>query len=307
MIIQGKLFFYRIMATLLFSFSYSSSFSQLGNRSEDSIRNIINTTKIDTVKIENYMIMGFQLKPNLDSSIFYLNKGLHLSAKINNHYKEGAFLNLIGIKYYENGLLDSALNCFNRLLNSSLKYNYTDAIENAYLNIGNVYRAKKQYSKAIEHFHLSLKYGNNPNVYCNIGEVYYELKQNDKALEYINNGIKIANKNIETADEYSKIGNYYALSSLLSAKSKVLYLQKKYKETIPLYEESLKIAGLIQNDYNKFTTYADMGTAYYMINNSDSAQKYFNKAFELGAILNNEMLTNSLKSNSVELLLKKKN
>ncbi len=299
-----KLFYFRLFSLSLFLIVSSFSFAQIKHRSEDSIRNVINTTKVDTVKIENYMIMGFQLKPNLDSSVFYLKKGLELSTKINNHYKEVACLNLIGAKYFENGLLDSALSFFNRLLESSIKHNYTEAIANAYLNIGDVYKTKKQYPKALEYFHLSLKYTEDPAVYCNIADVYYALKQSDKALTYVDKGILISNENIKTADEYSKIGSYYALGGLLSMKGKIFWLQNKYKETIPIYEEALKIAELIHNDYNKLANYADLASIYNLLNDKINTEKYYNKAFEFGAVLNNELLTFSLKSNYVEFLLK---
>ena len=131
--------------------------------------------------------------------------GLELRKKLygNENYNLGAVYLGIGITYSKLGQFDLALQNLN-LAEKNYQLSSRYSINNRtrlYSNIGNVYRSKLDFKRALDYFYQTLLiYENNQNsnlseiasINYKIAEIYYLLNDYPKALELINNNISNA-------------------------------------------------------------------------------------------------------------------
>lgn len=167
-------------------------------------------------------------------------ESLNLRKKLygNKNFNLAAAYNGIGITYRTLGQLDLALRYFsyaeqNYLLNENLK---SWPKVSLYLNIGNVYRSKLDYLKALQYFEQALALSQNeldasPEeiavINYNIAEIFYLTKNDDKALEIIN-------KNIEVAYAEDKILYYELLAFIYQIRGDLTKSRNNYQKAIKL-------------------------------------------------------------------------
>lgn len=181
----------------------------------DSLKTLIASTKVDSVKIVSLAILSDETRmQDVKQALEYGNEALHLldSASTEKKYgltwvqKNKAFLlNIIGIIYWQKGDNETAINFYLQALKLTdvLVSKGIQAAEGekcrSLNNIGIVYANMKNFDKGIEYFKkaLDIKIKINAeqksiaNSYNNIGNLYYEKKQLDSAGSYFNQALKI--------------------------------------------------------------------------------------------------------------------
>ena len=147
----------------------------------------------------------------------YLSKSFRL---LNDESKISGFSALnLGICFKMTGNLDSALHYYNVALKIYTKLGLESNIGKAYSNIGGVYEAKKELTKALEYMQKSLvtskKVNNEYDIAIrsrNVANVYLELGQTSKAKIHILEAKRLADKLKSTElsmEVYNTLSKYY--------------------------------------------------------------------------------------------------
>jgi tetratricopeptide (TPR) repeat protein len=175
---------------------------------------------------EAYRVLGigYYYLNQRDSSLNNYLLGLNLFQKIQNKIGEAKVSNNIGNLWAEIDY-DKSLEYFNSTLVIAKKYNLKELIAGCYLNIGNAYYRKKNYSIALKNYQLSSKIFNNLNnpivitqSLQNRGVIYYSLNQYTKAIDLlIEANLKakefelnssVASINLTLTSSFIALGNY---------------------------------------------------------------------------------------------------
>jgi signal transduction histidine kinase len=244
----------------------------------DSLKQIIATTKEDTVKINALCNLGFSYTfVHQDSAILFANEGLELSQKT--AYASGEANN--------NGVLCMAL---------TLQGNYTSALQYGFnfLAIGEklrdsiiimrandalaiCYREQEDYSEALKYVHraevlsrtLGAKAGHWPFVLGNLSVIHERLNNLDSALYY---GLKSYSLIKDWSGIYLKLGTIY---TKLGKFDSALYY---YRTGIPYAKEYFIYIDLVD-------IYSKMSELFQSTGNLDSAIYYGNKSVTQEGIL----------------------
>ncbi len=134
-------------------------------------------------ELQHQLGLAYQKIGEFDLSLKHFKKAI----KLNPEYPE--VFNDMGILYSQQKEWDKALDCFKEAAANIL---YTSP-HFAYHNIGTVYFAKENYSKAIENYEKSIKLA--PDYippYRDLAELYISIDQQEKALQTYKEAISIA-------------------------------------------------------------------------------------------------------------------
>lgn len=296
--------------TLFLLLLFTSSFSQ-SQKTIDSVQNVLNTAKLDTVKVSCYIALASEYKNNEpEKAKEFVGKALELSQQIG--YKKG-----MANAYHMFGMVHSALSNNDKAMEYymlSLKVNEElgnkKAMSTSYNNIGTVYYHQGNYEKALKYYLISLEIDEELNEqkgmassYNNVGLIYWAQNDLDNAQNYFQKAVNIyahlkdkkglggAYSNIggvayykgkpdvailyfQKAYEYYKEIDYRSgCATTLTNISEILTEQKKYEEAMKYALESIAIHETMGNKSDK--TYGILAVAKIYIN-----QKQFQKAIE---------------------------
>ena len=183
------------------------------------------------------------------------------------------------------GEYEEALRLLNIAHELNLKYRpESGEAATSYNNIGFVYDAQGNYTKALECHNKALAIRlkvlgeNHPDTatsYNNIGAVYYNQGNYAKALEYYNKALAIELKVLgethpSTATSYNNIGAVY-------------YNQGNYAKALEYYEKALVICLKVygENHADTATSYNNIGLVYDAQGNYAKALEYHHKALAI--------------------------
>ena len=157
-------------------------------------------------------------------------------------------------------------------------------VASSYNNIGFVYGATGDYSKALEYYEKSLKIRlsvlgeNHPDVatsYNNIGSVYDDMGDYSKALEYYEKSLRIrlsvlGENHPDVASSYNNIGFVYGATG-------------DYSKALEYYEKDLKIglSVLGENHPDVASSYNNIGSVYYNMGDYSKALEYLEKSLRI--------------------------
>jgi hypothetical protein len=201
---------------------------------------------------EAYRVLGigFYYLNQRDSSLNNYLLGLNLFIKNNNELGEAKVSNNIGNLWLDIDY-DKSLFYFNKTLKIAKKFNKKDLIAGSYLNIGNAYTRKKNYTIALKNYEKSSKIFNEINNPIGItqslqnrGVIYYSINQFDKA-EKILLEANLKSKQFELNSSVASIN--LTLTSIYIAKN-------KFNEAEKFLEEGRAFAKLV-NDEKKIYDY----------------------------------------------------
>src|SRR5678816_410222 len=190
----------------------------------DSLRQLLATTKKDTVKVNllNQISWNFiETKP--DSNLFYGNQALELSRKI--HYTEGEIFALVNKSsgFTLGGNYSKALENSLEALKKSEVINKEELLASSYFNIALVYSVQEDHRtsipyglKALEIYKKLQDSLNIANELINIGVEYRELNEMDSARYYFNQSLELSLK-LKKTDNTSAI---YLNLGMISLKMK---------------------------------------------------------------------------------------
>jgi len=265
----------------------SNSFSQKkGNEKIDSLINILQTEKPDSIKVNTLNALAYAFRSNNpDTAILFVNKALVLATKAKYQlgiiraylFKSVALMNL---GKYEEALKcnSDALAICNQLLQSASKAEKASdktvilkLKAGAYNNIGNIYQVQGEYQEALKNDFTALaiieEIGDRKGTassYNNIGNIYAGMGNYPEALKNLFAALKIkeetGNKK-SIANSYNNIGIIY-------------WYQGDYTEALKNHSNALKIREEIGDKFGVASSYNNISLVYEDQGNYSSALKY---------------------------------
>lgn len=264
--------------------------SQNSNFIADSLR---------SVDLYKDAILLFQ-KGLYTKSLDNFNESLNLRKKIYGTKNKNLAAVYIGIgRNYRNlGQSDLALQNFklaeiNYLLAKTYPYSQMAKL---FIDLGNVYRTKLDYIKALQYFEQAFSIFKNEisaspqdiaGLNYSIADIYYITNQNEKAIE-------LAKQNIKTAYPEDQILFYDLLASIYQVNGDLIKSKENYKKAIEL---------TIEVNKDNYTTIAISYLKYsgflISIDQYSEAEKVLNKSFQyiqLSKIINGQVLSDYYKT-----------
>lgn len=264
--------------TILFSLVVMShSTAAIDQQKTDSLKKEISLSPPDSILLDlNLNLAKEWEKNNIDTALFYNNEALHIAEK--NHWlskKAKVFIN-IGFAYYNNKNADKLFEFLQKGLKTYKEAGDKLGEMNTHYNMGCFYNTFEkipeaiiQFKKAIE---IAIEINHNTRLsgaYNNIGLMYNYSGLYDKANEY-------QFKALELAEKIGENTAYIHMNIALNYVQEKNY-RKSYehnKKSIALFQE-LGIIPYVAQGYKAIgDNYSDMSLI-------DSAEYFYNKAFEI--------------------------
>ncbi len=251
-----------------------SGFTQ-DQRVKDSLRKVIETTTVDTVRVRALNHLSFiESQPSLRLELAY--KALHLSKQIKWMFGEaGSYLQLSNcyrnISDYPNAL-DNAL----KALKKREEIGTPEAIGTALMNAGSVYLAQERYQEALIYLSKAEEvYRKVPQLltvnqglqYMHFGQAYALMGKQDSSLIYYNRAYEIIPKT-----NPNLAGIYIGLAGVYTANNEPDLANSYYKKALDF---ATKFGSqTLANAYLQYALYFDK------TNKRDSAIFYARKSME---------------------------
>ncbi|MBL7813544.1 MAG: sensor histidine kinase [Saprospiraceae bacterium] len=265
------------LLTVLFSLlSFACSYAQYGQKTLDSLKNLLSPTYSDTTRLRAYNRIGdwFQ-DTNQDSSIYYFTKGLELIKNKNYPHIKAEIIENLAYSYYRNGELEKAieLNFETLQIAQNLKDERLSAL--AFHNLGLVFTDKEEYEKAIAYLkkavQINEKLANKQSLAANLnplGGVYFSLEKYDSALIFFKQSFNI-NKELKR-----EVGQGIASSNI----GAIYYMKGDYDAAINSYQTALNIQLKLQTESNLPVSMSNLGEAYIAKGNFTEGLKLYDQA-----------------------------
>ncbi len=247
----------------------------------DSLKNVINTSKNDSNKVNSYLELAQQyLRVNQDTSIIYANNAIELGKEINFYKGVANSYRQIAIVYYIKGEYDKAISNFKQSLKTWKEAGDVSGVGRAHNNIGIIYFNIGQYDKALEN-------------YLKASEILSQINDIDGVARANNNIANLYNNqgNYTLALEYSfkslniheELNNENLISTTLYNIGNIYRAQYNYSKALEYYTKAQSISEKLDNKKEMADIYSNIGNLYRSISKADTvAEKekkiYFNKA-----------------------------
>jgi len=287
-----KRYFPRYLCLLLLGIS---SFSFAQQPVIDSLKRVLNASKIDTSKANTYNALANEFREsNPDSTNFYASKAQDLSRKgdytfgIANAYLNKGNANVI-LSDYPGALKNfhQAQQYFEMLLKNGSEIDalkIKNGLARSYGSAGVVYSEENNYTKALENYLKALKIyqetGQTTSIskaYNNIGIVYKSQKHLDKALEYFEKALRIQN---ETGEQSAAV----TLTNIGA-----IYFEKGNSiKALEYYEKAKNFFAKIDNKRGNALLYNYLGDYYKKENDVGFAIENYNEAMKLYQEMDNK-------------------
>ena len=278
---------------ILLLFGVVKSKAQLTPQQErqiDSLRQIIKTTKSDTVRLNAmYAWDGIIYVFDADLDLKLSNEMLALARKKltkNPGSKEKFFyqkfvadaLNNIGLVYAGRGDYKTAEKCYKESYAVAKKINSERRVAHALNNLGNLKYSQGAYKQSISYYNKTLVLAQKNNsiheissAYNNLANSYQEMGNTLLAIKFHTKGLELAEKTkdqLSIATSYLNIGNVYGLSG-------------NKTEALNFYNKALHIAEKIENSDIWAGALASIGNITVEQGKYAKAAVYLKKAKEL--------------------------
>jgi len=155
-----------------------------------------------------------------------------------------------------------------------------------YINLGDIFLGRQEYSKAREYYKKSIESSPFPgNAYMFAGYCSMKLDETDKALEYYNLTLKnktdfeLLYKGSLRRDHFNYAGDEETVNEIEEQ-----LLLGKYDQVIANYDETIFMQ-TVSRDHNIAKIYNDVGIIYYNNSNFAHAEKFFLQALKIDPTL----------------------
>lgn len=274
--------------SILLIFILTSTFCTAQNPVIDSLKKVIQVSKIDTAKVNTYNTIADKFKESYpDSTAYYALKASALAKKTNynfgiaNAYMNSGNSNII-LSNYKNALHDfeNAKVYFEKELigSSSIdKKRIKNGLARSYASIGVVFSEINTYSIALENYLKALKIyqeiGKTNSIskaYNNIGIVYKSQINYPKAIEYFKKALVIQEKIAEET-----------VSVTLTNIGSVYFEKGNNKEALNYYNKAKLVFEKKENKRGYALLLNYLGDYYRKQNNVTEATNYYNQSIKL--------------------------
>ncbi len=263
----SKFFKFFIFFIIFLGLQFSLAGSTNPDKYIDSLITRVNTTKDDTIKIITLLEISEYLKDkNPDSSLFYISKAeMYITnAHKNIESKKNWLLSLIkrnkddeslrGLTKIEAGIFrlkgevlaekkeyEKAFDLLNQSLLKSSQINDVKGCNFSMLEIGKVYLALGNFTKAKENFdfvlNISMLSGYKDclyEAYCDLGKYYFAINSTDTSLAYYK---KALNTSKETGNKRITAETHLAIGSFCQFTGKLTDAIENYRQAIAISKE----------------------------------------------------------------------
>ncbi len=230
------------------------------DRGEDSIRNIINTSTSDSIKIVSYSNLCFIYANDPESILGILSEMKNYCETLTNENWKALCLRKIGVFYNRMHYFDKGIEYTLQSAALFEKINNKEGLANCYSNLGTMYNGKAELTNDKAFFDRAISYHLKcielrkelkdtatqiQNSYLNLGSTYVSSQNYEKALECYNKAYYV----------YSKVTNDYNGIQLVSLSLGELYLKMAMKERKPEYfKRSYEYFRSVQQQYSATST-----------------------------------------------------
>ena len=233
---------------------------------------------------------NFRTPGDMETAKLYFSRSLALSEKLK--YRRGSYRsrmeNAVTLFQQDN---DSALVCYQEILDMAILDNDEMWISTARYNIGNVYYYdRRDYTKALEYYLLALPHaeqtGNPENIarrFCLIQMVYFMLEIPEKGIEYGEKALELLS---DTPDHVLRRPILEELS-----RNFTLLNPRNFEKELELLNEALRLALLHGGDTSleTATLYQTFSNYYYDLESYEKSKEYALKALEIDSKLESEV------------------
>lgn len=249
------------MKKIYFLVLFSVQIAIAQNNKIDSLKQVIKTTKNDSVKVDTYNKLTWKFIFNdKEKALEILNTTEKYALKTNQKYGYNTFLNNKGIFFDVNGFSDSAKIYFQKSVQYSIKNRFPIQELYSYNNLGMYAWNKGRFQEALTSFFKSLKLAENlyqtdksikiDATLNNIGLIYQEMELFEKAIPYHQKALKIRSDkkyNQGEASSYNNLGICFKnLNNLHEAKKSFENGILKANEAQDKTEYYINLQGLAQ-------------------------------------------------------------
>lgn len=195
----------------------------------DSLKEVIQTTKLDSVKAEALMDLAWQkMYSDSPGALKAAHQGVAILGKVNSLRIEGYAYTVIGVVHWVAASYDSAAYYLNKSADAYIRNKDLRGLSAVYNNLSLIYQNKSDYPKALSFATKALEtaeqIGNEQmtaNALFTVGNIYYLMEENEKALDRFRKALSIKaklndNQNIQKI--YLNLGStFHNLKELDSA------------------------------------------------------------------------------------------
>jgi tetratricopeptide (TPR) repeat protein len=245
----------------------------------DSLKHLINTIKVDTLKVKDYYSLSRIYHDRRDSALFYIDKGMRLATDAHYNYGIAYGKYAYGLNYLNLGNYPLAIKNDFDALQFSIDQNIPKIIIYCYQNLSHIYDDQKDDEKSVYYVQLAIpiakKLGNRQALivlYADVSYYYNKLKQPVKALKYDNLANELAEQLHDdrlSSRAYLSIGNTY------------LKL-KKPDLGLSFLNKTIVLSGKIHDNFGLLNSYTFISDYYCAAGKADSAMVYTQKELTYG-------------------------
>jgi tetratricopeptide (TPR) repeat protein len=251
------------------------------SESSDSLKQLLKSTKNDTLKIQ---LMSEIAEIDNVIRLSYWDSIINLSRKFNLPKIKSHALNNIGYIFWNQGDVATSLKYFHLSLKISEEKGYDENMASALSNIGVVYDGQADYTSALEYYNKSLDLLQKSNgdknllatVLNNIAGIYNNQRNFSKALKYYTRSLAIRKQTNDLAgiaNSLNNIGNVY-----------YIYKDDNQKDNLDIalnyLNQSLAISEQIGDKYEAAFSLNTLSDIYFKKNDFEKAQMFAQKAMK---------------------------
>ncbi|MDF2437620.1 MAG: tetratricopeptide repeat protein [Bacteroidota bacterium] len=263
---------------LLFSFM-ANSFVHGQDRSADSLEKVMNTSTVDTFKVDllNKLFMIYEYSDDKKAAAF-LKQAIDIAERSQYTNGLGTAYKFAGYYAEDKGNYPEALKFYFNSLKAKEEAGSKPGIADANLCIGNIYYNQENYPEALKKFLIALNIYKELNIktsiaiaYNNIGGIYFHQESYEKALEMYSKALDMhleSGDKRQLANSYGNIGNVYGN-------------QQKYQQALEMYFKALAIMQEIGNQPAIAGLNSNIGISYTKLGEYEKAKKYLSEARDI--------------------------
>ncbi len=271
---------------------------------------------------------AFQGQAQFDSAVFYFHYAKGVAEKREDLSGQSEVCSSLGHSFMRKSMMDSSRYFLDRGLALAKEVHNYRIEAGIYNNYGNVFLEESNYQKALDYFVQAAKLYENPLndekgqclALSNIGNVEYRLGNYDQALDYANQSMVIAKRKSFTSSigyahkllgriyrqqkkydsalveytnaqkHYFKLGDIRSAAELLQNIGNIYFDKEQHRDALTNYQQSLKLAKSISVKPLIAYAYSAIGQANFMLKRNDEALLYLDSARNAAQAIGNSYL-----------------
>jgi tetratricopeptide (TPR) repeat protein len=253
---------------------------QLSKRVPDSAFTLLKEAYSKAVEEKDMLTTGISLQRmgnicyslgNYPQALDYHHKADRIFRDQNRRDLVADNLNDMGILYYYNRQLPMARKQYDEALSIYQQIHNIEGQANTYGKIGHLYEKQAKYDSAFYFERLALQQFSNisqksgmAKIYENMGSIYEDLEQFDSSSYYFQHSY----------DLYKEAGEEVAIIEVLNNLGDIYRKTGHYREALVQTRKALAQAEKTNDLYEKGAAYRDLGKAYNLLGQNDSAYHY---------------------------------